>query len=83
MGNVKFKESGAEIFAVDNPQLTSQIAGEFKVPKEMLDAKLTTKSMKTGRGSTYTINLNENQCNDTRDALAKSVYSGMFDRIEP
>tara|TARA_B100000795_G_scaffold193330_1_gene147660 strand:+ start:268 stop:417 length:150 start_codon:yes stop_codon:yes gene_type:complete len=49
----------------------------------MLDAKLTTKSMKTGRGSTYTINLNENQCNDTRDALAKSVYSGMFDRIEP
>ena len=47
----------------------------------MLDTKLTTKTMKTGRGSTYTINLNENQCNDTRDALAKSVYSGMFDWI--
>ena len=81
MGNVKFKETGGDVWSVANPELTSQIAGEFKVPKEMLDTKLTTKTMKTGRGSTYTINLNENQCNDTRDALAKSVYSGMFDWI--
>ena len=47
----------------------------------MFDSKLTTRTMQTGRGSTYTINLNADQCADTRDALAKSVYAGMFDWI--
>ena len=47
----------------------------------MFDSKLTTRTMQTGRGSTYTINLNGDQCADTRDALAKSVYAGMFDWI--
>eukprot|EP00320_Phaeocystis_rex_P000214 CAMPEP_0119057708 /NCGR_PEP_ID=MMETSP1178-20130426/2102_1 /TAXON_ID=33656 /ORGANISM="unid sp, Strain CCMP2000" /LENGTH=1078 /DNA_ID=CAMNT_0007038565 /DNA_START=76 /DNA_END=3312 /DNA_ORIENTATION=- len=81
MGNVEFRESGAEVFTVSNVDLTSQVASEFKVAKTLLEAKLTTKTVKTGRGSTYTINLNNDQCNDTRDALAKAVYSGMFDWV--
>ena len=32
MGNVKFKETGGDVWSIANPELTAQIAGEFKAP---------------------------------------------------
>ena len=53
--------------------LLGEIAQQLQVPIEMLSTKLVQRTMSTGRGSSYTINLNENQCCDGRDALAKGV----------
>ena len=33
MGNVEFKEVGAEVFEVKNQDLTGQIAGEIQAPR--------------------------------------------------
>jgi len=81
MGQVEFKEKGGDVWECANPEQLEICAQQLQVPKEMLAAKLVTRSMTTGRGSTYTINLNGDQCADGRDALAKGVYSAMFDWV--
>ena len=45
----------------------------------MLGEALTVRHVASGRGSSYAVPLTPQQCADARDALAKGLFSGIFD----
>ncbi|EOD31403.1 hypothetical protein EMIHUDRAFT_456347 [Emiliania huxleyi CCMP1516] len=70
----------------------SVVADLLGMKQKELEAKLTTKVLKingpsvfskrlTRQGSTYTLALSPEQCGDTRDAVARAVYSAVFDHV--
>ena len=85
LGNIDFEEDknapkGEETWMVKNPEVATQLAAMLKLPNDkILKDKLTSRVMSTGRGSTYTILLSESGTCDARDALAKALYSALFD----
>ena len=56
------------------------LAKLLQVPPTMLGAKLTSRTMTTA-SSSYTVPLTREQCVDTRDALAKAIYVGLFETL--
>ena len=59
-----------------------QTAAELlKVGQPQLENALLTRKVTSGRSSTYTVPLTEQQCLDTRDALAKALYTTTFDWV--
>ena len=79
LGNVTFEAAAkADTFQVKDSKLLETAATLLQVPPTTLAAKLTTRVMTTV-SSSYTVPLTEEQCADTRDALAKAVYAGLFD----
>jgi len=79
LGNVTFEAAAkADTFQVKDSKLLETAATLLQVPPTTLAAKLTTRVMTTV-SSSYTVPLTEEQCADTRDALAKAVYVGLFD----
>ena len=44
-----------------------------------LEAKLTTRIVSSGKGSSYTVPLSEAGCIDSRDGCAKAIYLSLFE----
>lgn len=84
LGNIEFVDRGNEAKIVD-PQSLQFPAYLLELSEDELRAKLTSRFMRTGgtskRGSNYQVPLNAHQAEATRDALAKELYSRMFDFI--
>ena len=74
LGNVGFvpKDAIGDEFKVEDEGKLEQMAKLIQVPMPTLRAKLTSRTLDTGRGSSsYTVPLTREQCHDARDALAK------------
>jgi len=80
IGNLQFEKAGPESFKVKNKELIPVICGLLEIDAKMLETKLTSRLIKT-KTEEYTVDLKENECVDTRDALAKQVYSELFEWI--
>ncbi|KAI8914411.1 P-loop containing nucleoside triphosphate hydrolase protein [Gorgonomyces haynaldii] len=86
LGNIDFAEGEDATKAVLRDKETLAFpAYLLGISEGLLEEKLLSRVMRTGfggkRGSMYNVNLNVEQATGTRNALAKSLYSRMFDWI--
>ena len=79
VGNLDYKEAGSDKMEVTDFAAVKELASQLGVEDTLFHNILVSKTMSTGRGSTYTIQLNASQCIDARDALAKGLYQASFD----
>ena len=56
-----------------------RVASLLQVAPAALASSLVTRKVASGRGSSYAVPLTMTQCVDTRDALAKAIYTNQFD----
>nr|XP_003230541.2 PREDICTED: unconventional myosin-If [Anolis carolinensis] len=81
LGNIGFQEQG-NYAQVENPDLLAFPAYLLGIDKDRLNDKLTSRKMDSkwgGRSESINVTLNVEQASYTRDALAKGLYSRVFD----
>uniref|UniRef100_A0A670XVT9 Myosin IF n=1 Tax=Pseudonaja textilis TaxID=8673 RepID=A0A670XVT9_PSETE len=81
LGNISFEEKG-NYAQVENSDLLAFPAYLLGIDKDRLDEKLTSRKMDSkwgGRSESINVTLNVEQASYTRDALAKGLYSRVFD----
>ena len=85
IGNLSFAAAdgaGAEAALVPTDRAWLEgIAGLLAVDANMLSAKLTSRQVSSGRGSSYRVNLTAGQCDEGRNALAQGLYVAAFEWI--
>ena len=88
LGNLTFRGTSAEnktaekIRHADDPAPLKNAARLLQIDEAGLAKNIASRTMLVPSGGgteTVTVNLDESQCGDTRDALAKAVYSALFD----
>lgn len=84
LGNITFTEDHSETSHVADRQTLDYVASLLQVSSEDLESALCSRKIQTGRGDTSEVfqkpNTMMDACN-TRDTLAKALYSKMFDWI--
>ncbi|XP_026536878.1 unconventional myosin-If [Notechis scutatus] len=81
LGNISFEEKG-NYAQVENSDLLAFPAYLLGIDKDRLDEKLTSRKMDSkwgGQSESINVTLNVEQASYTRDALAKGLYSRVFD----
>ncbi len=81
LGNIAFVPGEGDKMTLMDPSIAETAAALLQVAPLQLQTSLVTRKMASGRGSSYTVPLTDSQCLDTRDALAKAVYTAVFDWI--
>ncbi|KAK4550199.1 hypothetical protein LTR36_003166 [Oleoguttula mirabilis] len=85
IGNVSFVEDDAGNAAVHDQSVIDFVAYLLEVESAHVNKALTTRIIETSRGgrrgSVYDSPMNISQANSVRDALAKGIYTNMFDWI--
>ena len=85
LGNVTFARSagsrdGVDVYEAADPKQLHLAARLLQVSPVQLGTLLTSRVMLVN-GERITVMLNEEQCVDARDALAKAVYSALFNHL--
>ena len=81
LGNMSFDAASGDKQKIADAALGAKIAALLEVEQRNLETSLTNRTIASGRGSSYTLPLNNSQCVDARDALCRAIYSGLFDVI--
>ena len=87
LGNVAFAGEGGtepkegQKLAVVHDAPLDDASSLLQVEPTALRSSLLSRKVSSGRGSSYTVPLSEQQCLDTRDALAKAIYASLFEWI--
>ena len=86
LGNIEFipRETPSElgILEIKNVDILSIISDLLGVPCNLLEKNLLVREFRgASRGSVYTIPLELHQAQEARDALAKEIYSRLFDLL--
>lgn len=82
LGNSQFTAGPKDSAKISNTQVLQVVADLFGINAQILDKSLCNRTITSGSGirvSTYQVPQNVEQCLYTRDALAKAVYSRIFD----
>jgi myosin I len=82
LGNVDYQETSGKAKITDQSSVQF-VAGLLQVPQQFLSEALEQRTMQTShgmkRGTTYKVPLNYVQACANRDAVAKAIYSSIFD----
>eukprot|EP01100_Stratorugosa_tubuloviscum_P012323 TRINITY_DN580_c0_g2_i1.p1 TRINITY_DN580_c0_g2~~TRINITY_DN580_c0_g2_i1.p1 ORF type:complete len:1264 (+),score=732.79 TRINITY_DN580_c0_g2_i1:136-3927(+) len=82
IGNIDFNEQGEKATVAD-PSVLEYVASLLSIPAPFLKNAIEIREVETKhgqqRGTTYKVPLNKVQAAATRDALAKAIYSRLFD----
>jgi len=84
LGNVQFQPKGKDELTIKNKDALAQFAAIFKVPPAMAEKSLCYRTISSGvgsRGTVYSVPQSVDQAEYARDALAKTIYSRLFDYI--
>lgn len=79
-GNLVMQKNAKDLAEVKNKDVIQLVAKHLKVSQSILEQALLTRSV-TIQKQTSKIPLTSEQAEQTRDALAKALYGGMFDWI--
>ena len=88
IGNIEFekaktgsdRDSTAGAMQIKNPDQLKKVCDLLEVEEKLLNEKMVKRLIKT-KSEEYTVMLKESECIDTRDALAKQIYSELFEWI--
>eukprot|EP01102_Stenamoeba_stenopodia_P002108 TRINITY_DN11872_c0_g1_i1.p1 TRINITY_DN11872_c0_g1~~TRINITY_DN11872_c0_g1_i1.p1 ORF type:complete len:1388 (+),score=341.30 TRINITY_DN11872_c0_g1_i1:151-4314(+) len=79
LGNIKFKANQKEEAALDNLPMVDTVANMLRLSTQEMEGVLVTRSFRGAkRVSSYSIPLTVAQAIESRDALAKDLYSRIF-----
>ncbi|EOD19243.1 hypothetical protein EMIHUDRAFT_75491, partial [Emiliania huxleyi CCMP1516] len=76
LGNVRFVEAEPERSATPKELEVKLVSRVLKISGPSVASKRLTR-----QGSAYTLALSPDQCADTRDAVARAIYSAVFDHV--
>ncbi|KAK7205835.1 P-loop containing nucleoside triphosphate hydrolase protein [Myxozyma melibiosi] len=85
LGNLDFVENGEGNASIRDPSVPNFVAYLMGVDASLVEKAMTIRIVETSRGgrrgSVYDVPLNVTQARAVRDALAKGIYSNLFDWI--
>ena len=79
MGNITFQSTGDRASKISSPKALEDAAHLLQVKKETLEQACVTRRMQVTGQAPITIGLGAEEARAARDALAKEIYSRLFD----
>jgi len=82
LGNINFEEdpSDSSKSKINSPAELNKLSDIMEIPIQEIESSLTSRLVKA-RNETFTVHLKVSDARQSRDTLAKSIYSSIFDYI--
>eukprot|EP00736_Rhodelphis_marinus_P011328 Rmarinus@m.2627 len=81
LGNVEFADGTSDDSVVTTPDVTEKAAELLLVQKSKLESAITTRTVTSGRRSTYSVPLKPSEAANARDGLSKVLYARLFEEV--